>query len=69
MPSKQTSVCSSITEHFLPAHFLDKSFQLIPAGIVRSNAGTTGLLIWAVTLAGILGGGALLVYSTSALAS
>ncbi|KAM7492839.1 hypothetical protein LguiA_035760 [Lonicera macranthoides] len=30
--------------------------------------GTTGLLIWAVTLAGILGGGALLVYSTSALA-
>ena len=31
--------------------------------------GTTGLLIWAVTLAGILGGGALLVYSTSALSS
>ncbi|KAF3325702.1 Photosystem II polypeptide [Carex littledalei] len=30
--------------------------------------GRTGLLIWAVTLAGILGGGALLVYSTSALA-
>ncbi|XP_059662298.1 photosystem II 10 kDa polypeptide, chloroplastic [Cornus florida] len=30
--------------------------------------GTTGLLIWAVTLAGLLGGGALLVYSTSALA-
>ncbi|KAF8413510.1 hypothetical protein HHK36_001500 [Tetracentron sinense] len=29
--------------------------------------GTTGLLIWAVTLAGILLGGALLVYSTSAL--
>ena len=29
--------------------------------------GTTGLLIWAVTLAGILGGGALLVYNTSAL--
>ena len=29
--------------------------------------GTTGLIIWAVTLAGILGGGALLVYSTSAL--
>jgi photosystem II protein len=37
--------------------------------LVRSNAGTTGLLIWAVTLAGILGGGALLVYSTSALAN
>jgi len=31
-------------------------------------AGKTGLLIWAVTLAGILAGGALLVYSTSALA-
>ncbi|CAL5003445.1 unnamed protein product [Urochloa decumbens] len=31
--------------------------------------GTTGLLIWAVTLAGLLGGGALLVYNTSALAS
>ncbi|KAL5230745.1 hypothetical protein ABZP36_029521 [Zizania latifolia] len=30
--------------------------------------GTTGLLIWAVTLAGLLGGGALLVYNTSALA-
>jgi len=28
-----------------------------------------GLLIWAVTLAGLLGGGALLVYNTSALAS
>nr|XP_043621772.1 photosystem II 10 kDa polypeptide, chloroplastic [Erigeron canadensis] len=34
----------------------------------RYAGGTTGLLIWAVTLAGILGGGALLVYSTSALA-
>ncbi|OEL37408.1 Photosystem II 10 kDa polypeptide, chloroplastic [Dichanthelium oligosanthes] len=31
--------------------------------------GTTGLLIWAITLAGLLGGGALLVYNTSALAS
>ncbi len=30
--------------------------------------GTTGLLIWAVTLAGLLLGGALLVYNTSALA-
>ncbi|KAK8498048.1 hypothetical protein V6N13_121449 [Hibiscus sabdariffa] len=30
--------------------------------------GTTGLAIWAVTLAGILAGGALLVYNTSALA-
>ncbi|KAL0917318.1 hypothetical protein M5K25_012373 [Dendrobium thyrsiflorum] len=30
--------------------------------------GTTGLLIWAVTLLGLLGGGALLVYNTSALA-
>lgn len=30
--------------------------------------GTTGLAIWAVTLAGILLGGALLVYNTSALA-
>ncbi|KAL3736046.1 hypothetical protein ACJRO7_025057 [Eucalyptus globulus] len=29
--------------------------------------GTVGLAIWAVTLAGILAGGALLVYSTSAL--
>ncbi|KAL7593725.1 photosystem II 10 kDa polypeptide, chloroplastic [Lactuca sativa] len=38
-----------------------------PSGDVYAG-GTTGLLIWAVTLAGILGGGALLVYSTSALA-
>ncbi|KVI10310.1 photosystem II 10 kDa polypeptide, chloroplastic [Cynara cardunculus var. scolymus] len=38
-----------------------------PSGDVYVG-GTTGLLIWAVTLAGILGGGALLVYSTSALA-
>jgi len=30
-------------------------------------AGTTGLLIWAITLAGLLAGGALLVYNTSAL--
>ncbi|XP_050943009.1 photosystem II 10 kDa polypeptide, chloroplastic isoform X4 [Cucumis melo] len=29
--------------------------------------GTTGLAIWAVTLAGLLAGGALLVYNTSAL--
>jgi photosystem II 10kDa protein len=28
--------------------------------------GKTGLLIWAITLAGLLGGGALLVYNTSA---
>jgi hypothetical protein len=49
------------------------SVTVFPSGscfcIVRWNSGTTGLLIWAVTLAGILGGGALLVYSTSALAS
>nr|GEU46923.1 photosystem II 10 kDa polypeptide, chloroplastic [Tanacetum cinerariifolium] len=38
-----------------------------PSGDVYVG-GTTGLLIWPVTLAGILGGGALLVYSTSALA-
>ncbi|CAK7323932.1 unnamed protein product [Dovyalis caffra] len=38
-----------------------------PTGDVYAG-GTTGLLIWAVTLAGILAGGALLVYSTSALA-
>ncbi|XP_071725745.1 photosystem II 10 kDa polypeptide, chloroplastic-like [Rutidosis leptorrhynchoides] len=38
-----------------------------PTGDVYAG-GVTGLLIWAVTLAGILGGGALLVYSTSALA-
>ncbi|KAI3820423.1 hypothetical protein L1987_07970 [Smallanthus sonchifolius] len=38
-----------------------------PSGDVYVG-GTTGLLIWGVTLAGILGGGALLVYSTSALA-
>ncbi|XP_071699021.1 photosystem II 10 kDa polypeptide, chloroplastic-like [Rutidosis leptorrhynchoides] len=37
-----------------------------PSGDVYAG-GVTGLLIWAVTLAGILGGGALLVYSTSAL--
>ncbi|XP_028111168.1 photosystem II 10 kDa polypeptide, chloroplastic-like isoform X1 [Camellia sinensis] len=38
-----------------------------PSGDVYVG-GTTGLLIWAVTLAGILAGGALLGYSTSALA-
>ncbi|MBF6096374.1 photosystem II protein PsbR, partial [Nocardia cyriacigeorgica] len=38
-----------------------------PSGDVYVG-GTTGLLIWAVTLAGLLAGGALLVYSTSALA-
>ncbi|GFS45307.1 photosystem II subunit R [Actinidia rufa] len=37
-----------------------------PSGDVYVG-GTTGLAIWAVTLAGILAGGALLVYSTSAL--
>ncbi|KAK1280117.1 hypothetical protein QJS04_geneDACA014247 [Acorus gramineus] len=37
-----------------------------PSGDVYVG-GTTGLLIWAVTLAGILLGGALLVYNTSAL--
>ncbi|GAB2269854.1 hypothetical protein Dimus_004773 [Dionaea muscipula] len=39
-----------------------------PSGDVYVG-GTTGLLIWAITLAGLLAGGALLVYSTSALAS
>nr|AZQ19285.1 polypeptide precursor of photosystem II [Populus tomentosa] len=34
---------------------------------VDGYSGTTGLLIWAVTLAGLLAGGALLVYNTSAL--
>ncbi|XP_042375261.1 photosystem II 10 kDa polypeptide, chloroplastic-like [Zingiber officinale] len=38
-----------------------------PSGDVYVG-GSTGLLIWAVTLAGILAGGALLVYNTSALA-
>ncbi|XP_050219634.1 photosystem II 10 kDa polypeptide, chloroplastic [Mercurialis annua] len=38
-----------------------------PSGDVYVG-GTTGLLIWAITLAGILAGGALLVYNTSALA-
>lgn len=33
------------------------------------SAGKTGLFLWAITLAGILLGGALLVYNTSALAS
>ncbi|KAF8408771.1 hypothetical protein HHK36_004840 [Tetracentron sinense] len=37
-----------------------------PSGDVYVG-GTTGLLIWAVTLGGILLGGAILVYSTSAL--
>ena len=37
-----------------------------PSGDVYAG-GKTGLLIWAVTLAGILAGGALLVYTTSAL--
>nr|AAN60205.1 photosystem II 10 kDa protein [Xerophyta humilis] len=38
-----------------------------PSGDVYVG-GTTGLIVWAITLAGLLGGGALLVYSTSALA-
>ncbi|OVA13088.1 Photosystem II PsbR [Macleaya cordata] len=38
-----------------------------PSGDVYVG-GTTGLLIWAVTLGGLLLGGALLVYNTSALA-
>ncbi|XP_015888354.1 photosystem II 10 kDa polypeptide, chloroplastic [Ziziphus jujuba] len=38
-----------------------------PSGDVYVG-GTTGLAIWAVTLAGLLAGGALLVYNTSALA-
>ncbi|WJX68159.1 hypothetical protein P8452_52555 [Trifolium repens] len=37
-----------------------------PTGDVYTG-GTTGLAIWAVTLAGLLAGGALLVYNTSAL--
>ncbi|XP_027127381.1 photosystem II 10 kDa polypeptide, chloroplastic [Coffea eugenioides] len=37
-----------------------------PSGDVYVG-GSTGLAIWAVTLAGILAGGALLVYNTSAL--
>ena len=37
-----------------------------PSGDVYTG-GKTGLLIWAVTLAALLAGGALLVYSTSAL--
>ncbi|KAL0301001.1 UNVERIFIED_CONTAM: Photosystem II polypeptide, chloroplastic [Sesamum radiatum] len=37
-----------------------------PSGDVYVG-GTTGLAIWAVTLVGILAGGALLVYNTSAL--
>ncbi|KAG2631626.1 photosystem II 10 kDa polypeptide, chloroplastic-like [Panicum virgatum] len=39
-----------------------------PSGDVYVG-GKTGLLLWAITLAGILLGGALLVYNTSALAS
>lgn len=48
-------------------------FLLLISGVnlIASNkyeiAGTTGLAIWAVTLAALLAGGALLVYSTSAL--
>nr|ADB08693.1 chloroplast photosystem II 10 kDa protein-like protein [Wolffia arrhiza]AEQ39074.1 putative chloroplast photosystem II 10 kDa protein [Wolffia arrhiza] len=38
-----------------------------PSGDVYVG-GKTGLLIWAATLAGLLAGGALLVYNTSALA-
>ncbi|KAL1299938.1 hypothetical protein HN51_044533 [Arachis hypogaea] len=37
-----------------------------PTGDVYTG-GTTGLAIWAVTLVGLLAGGALLVYNTSAL--
>eukprot|EP00252_Welwitschia_mirabilis_P004784 TRINITY_DN1508_c0_g1_i1.p1 TRINITY_DN1508_c0_g1~~TRINITY_DN1508_c0_g1_i1.p1 ORF type:complete len:160 (-),score=28.18 TRINITY_DN1508_c0_g1_i1:205-630(-) len=39
-----------------------------PTGSVYAG-GKTGLLLWAITLAGVLVGGALLVYNTSALAS
>ncbi|KAJ8429861.1 hypothetical protein Cgig2_010641 [Carnegiea gigantea] len=39
-----------------------------PSGDVYVG-GKTGLVLWAVTLAGVLAGGALLVYNTSALAS
>lgn len=39
-----------------------------PSGDVYTG-GKTGLLLWAVTLSGILLAGALLVYNTSALAS
>ncbi|KAK3124432.1 hypothetical protein QOZ80_7BG0586460 [Eleusine coracana subsp. coracana] len=39
-----------------------------PAGDVYVG-GKTGLLLWAVTLTGILLGGALLIYNTSAIAS
>ncbi|KAG2639880.1 photosystem II 10 kDa polypeptide, chloroplastic-like [Panicum virgatum] len=39
-----------------------------PSGDVYVG-GKTGLVLWAITLAGILLGGALLVYNTSALAS
>ncbi|PNX78490.1 hypothetical protein L195_g034468, partial [Trifolium pratense] len=35
--------------------------------LMLMDTGTTGLAIWAVTLAGLLAGGALLVYNTSAL--
>ncbi|KAH0706536.1 hypothetical protein KY285_011067 [Solanum tuberosum] len=35
---------------------------------VDGYTGTTGLALWAVTLVGLLAGGALLVYNTSALA-
>ncbi|EEF32429.1 photosystem II 10 kDa polypeptide, chloroplastic [Ricinus communis] len=38
-----------------------------PTGDVYAG-GATGLAIWAITLAGLLAGGALLVYNTSALA-
>ena len=37
--------------------------------VLYVTIGITGLLIWSVTLIGLLAGGALLVYNTSALAS
>ena len=44
-----------------------KEEEWSPTGDVYVG-GTTGLAIWAVTLAGLLAGGVLLVYNTSALA-
>ena len=53
----------------LHGFLLKQMFVIIDILVLYVTAGTTGLLIWAVTLAGLLGGGALLVYNTSALAS
>jgi len=52
----------------LHGFLLKQKFVIVDILVLYVTAGTTGLLIWSVTLIGLLAGGALLVYNTSALA-